>query len=100
VPRLKLVAIPEALRWSIVGVAFALPWTLWLLFTILAIVKSMTKKASDKVFQFASEAPPSTAAIVSTIVILYLGLRVPYEIVRSFFFGQTKIFILSVCAFS
>jgi len=79
VPRLKLIAIPGSLRWSIVVVAFALPWALWLMFAILAALKS--KKPSDKVFQFGSETPPSTAAIVSTIVVLYLGLRVPYEIV-------------------
>jgi hypothetical protein len=82
VPRLKLIAIPEPLRWSIVAVAFALPWALWLMFAILAAFRS--KKPSDKVFQFGSETPPSTAAIVSTIVVLYLGLRVPYEIVSLF----------------
>ncbi|CAB3376251.1 Hypothetical predicted protein [Cloeon dipterum] len=81
VPRLKLLAIPAGLRWSIVVLGFALPWALWLIFVIVATFRSMGPKgAQENVFQFSSDTPPSTGAIVSTLVILYLGLRVPYEI--------------------
>ncbi|XP_059477669.1 uncharacterized protein LOC132198017 isoform X2 [Neocloeon triangulifer] len=80
VPRLKLAAIPAGLRWSIVALGMALPWALWVVFVVMAIVASASNRKSEKVFQFGSEAPPSTGAIVSTVTILYLGLKLPYEI--------------------